>query len=162
MSTVVGTHLPPELFARLSGAAADRPLLAIQLATVDPAGWPHPALLSFGEVVALDPARLRFGVGRASLTAANLCRSGRVTFCLIEPGAVHYIKALARSLDPSGTGSAGLARFEARVDTVLRDEPQPAEGGGAVVDGIRFAPNGPLERLRDDWHTMLLHLRGAA
>jgi hypothetical protein len=162
MSTVIGSQLPPRLFARLSGPVADRPLLAVQMATVDPADWPHPALLSYGEVVALDPGRLRFAVGRDSVTAANLRRSGRVTFCLVEPGMVHYVKASARPLGEALPDAPALAGFDAVVETVLRDEPRPDEAGGAVQDGIRFAPGGAPGRLRDRWGALLARLRDAA
>ena len=38
--------------------------LAIVLATLDPYGWPHPALVSYAEILALDAARLRLGAPR--------------------------------------------------------------------------------------------------
>ena len=158
MSHPIGSELPDTLFGRLAGPVGDRPFLAVVVVTTDPAGWPHPALLSYGEVLALDLRRIRVAVAEASRTAANLRRSGRITFGFIEAGTVYYVKATVRAEVRLGD-RADLVGFEAAIETVLHDVPHPDEGGGAVVDGIRFAPRNSPEHLRHEWGAMLAHLR---
>ncbi len=157
MSRVIGSELPEALFSRLTAPAGDRPFLAVVVITSDSAGWPHPALLSYGEVVALEPTRLRFAIGAASQTADNLRRSGRVTFCFVEPGMVYYIKARLAS-EQRIRDFPGLARFEAAVEAALIDEPPPDEAGSAVLDGIRFTLP---ERRREQWDRLIDRLRDA-
>src|SRR4051794_21230861 len=52
---------------------------AMRLSTVDPAGWPHAALLSAGDMVVLSSERIRFALFPQSTTVANLTRDGRIT-----------------------------------------------------------------------------------
>src|SRR5437763_9898452 len=90
MSRELGNELPEALLSLLDGRdLPGRMAKAILIATVDTNGWAHPALLSYGEVVALDAHRLRVATYRSSRTTANLRRSGRLTLCLIEAGAAY-------------------------------------------------------------------------
>ena len=60
MSRELGNELPGALLSLLDGRdLPGRMAKAILIATVDTNGWAHPALLSYGEVVALDARRLR-------------------------------------------------------------------------------------------------------
>src|SRR5437660_10973152 len=96
MSRELGNELPEALRSLLDGRdLTGRMAKAILIATVDANGWAHPALLSYGEVVALDARRLRVATYRSSRTSANLRRSGRLTLCLIEAGMAYYLKAQA-------------------------------------------------------------------
>ena len=77
MSRVVGSELPPDLLARLSGR--DLEALAtkvVQIVTVDAQGWAHPALLSYFELVASDATHIRCATYANSTTSGNLRRSG--------------------------------------------------------------------------------------
>ena len=97
MSKRLGNALPDELFARLHGAdAGDWADQAVLIATVDAQLRPHPALLSFDELYAPDPRRLRLATYADSSTTRNLRERGTVTLCLVGPGAVWYVKARAR------------------------------------------------------------------
>ena len=96
-----GRALTDALLDRLSGRDLDRHgTLVIPLATVDPAGWPHIALLSYSEVVARDRGALRLAIGGRSGSAANLRRTGHATVLLFDTGLVHYIKGKARERRP--------------------------------------------------------------
>lgn len=130
---------------------------AILIATIDSMGWPHPALLSYAEVVALDARTLRFATYRESATAQNLRERGAMTFCLFAPGSAYYLKARARELAPSET----LARFEAVVVEVLADEARAElEGAATVSSGIGFRILDPAARLAA-WTTQVEDLRTA-
>ena len=69
MSTALGPTLPELLRTRLAGAAAAPVDTAIALSTVDDAGFPHPALLTYRELRAAGPQALRLSVGTGSRTA---------------------------------------------------------------------------------------------
>src|SRR5438045_92114 len=73
MSARTGDRLDPALLRRLAGEwLASRATEAILVTTLDDRGRPHPALLAYGEVVALTPTRIRLAVADASTTARNL------------------------------------------------------------------------------------------
>ena len=69
MSTRVGEALPDDLFDALSGSdlrgVADR---VVVVSTVDDRGIPHPALLSYFEVVAVDRRTIRLATYAESRT----------------------------------------------------------------------------------------------
>lgn len=154
MSKRLGDALPDELFARLHGTdAGDWADQAVLIATVDPQLRPHPALLSFDELYAPDPRRLRLATYADSATTANLRQRGTVTFCLVGPGAVWYVKARARELQPNPVTDGSQACFEAVLEDVLLDFAKAeVEGDVDLLSGITFRrprPEPPLrERLR--------------
>jgi hypothetical protein len=164
MPRTVGSILPPPLWERLRGNdLAGRLGAAILIATSDEAGWPHPAMLSYGEVVAVDACRIRLAIHPTSRTAANLRRSGQLTLCCVEAGLVYYVKAAARVEEDPMAGMPHLARFEATVQTVLADEARPeTEAGAVVTEGIRFAVGRPDWAVLRDWETVVERLRGDA
>ena len=140
MSRAVGSELPPDLLARLSGR--DLESLAskvIQIFTVDAAGWPHPALLSYFEVVAKDPARIRLATYATSTTSGNMRRSGRVTLVVIDERVAYYVKATAAELAPAMRATDWNAAFECRVQQVLADEVnEEYEPGAYVASGVTY------------------------
>jgi hypothetical protein len=160
MSRELGNALPGALLSLLEGSDLSARLgRAILAATVDAAGWPHPALLSYGEVVAVDARRLRLATYANSRTAENLRRSGRLTLCLIEAGLACYVKASARELAESPE-LAGLARFEAIVEQVLVDQArEDREPGARLTRGIEFEDGRPPAELLAAWTAVLRALR---
>lgn len=158
VSRTLGPSLPPALQQRLSGRdLQDRMTEAILIATIDTAGRPHPALLSYAEVVAVDAQTLRFATYRESTTAQNLRERGAITLCLIAPGSAYYLKARARELAPGET----LARFEAVVEDVLVDEARAdLEGAATLTSGIGFRVSDPAARL-PAWTAQVEDLRAA-
>jgi hypothetical protein len=136
---------------------------AILIATPDEEGWPHPAMLSYGDVVAVDACRIRLAIHPASRTAANLRRRGQLTLCCVEAGLVYYVKAAVQVEEDPMAGMPHLARFAATVRTVLADEPRPdSEAGAVVTEGIRFAVGRPAGAVLRDWETVVQRLRGDA
>jgi hypothetical protein len=150
MSVRTGDRLDPALFRRLAGEGlASRPTEAILVATTDDRGRPHPALLAYGEVLAVTPTRVRLTVLGASTTARNLGARRALTLCLVGPDGVAYVKASARPLAPEPWLAAqGLAAFEAAVEDVLVDSPAPGEGA-SLTSGIAFASADPERQARE-------------
>ncbi len=153
MSRVLGSTLPPDLLARLSGRDLE-PVASkvIQIFTADAAGWPHPALLSYFEVVAVDASRIRLAAYATSTTSGNLRRSGKLTLVVIDERVAYYVKTRAVELAPAMRATDWNAAFECRVEQVLVDEVnEEYEPGAYVASGVTYHNPGraaELERAR--------------
>lgn len=132
----LGAALTDALLDRLGGRQLERyGALVVPIATVDAAGWPHIALLSYSEIVAGDRGMLRIAIGTRSGSAANLRRTGQATILLFDAGLVHYIKGSARERRPSMKCSPRNAMFEVSVTDVLADAADPRREGESFVRG---------------------------
>jgi len=164
VARALGNTLPDVLLARLSGR--DLPARmgqAILIATTDPQGWPHPALLSYGEVVAVDARRLRLATYRSSGTSGNMRRDGTLTVCLIDEGMAYYVKTSVREKQNPMAGFPELARFEATVEMVLADQArEDLEPGARLTGGITFDPGCPLQEALQGWQAVVEGLRREA
>jgi hypothetical protein len=136
----LGAVLTDALVDRLGGRELERyGALVVPIATVDPAGWPHIALLSYSEIVARDRGMLHIAIGARSGSAANLRRTGHATVLLFDSGLVHYIKGAVRERRPSMQCSPWNAMFEVSVTDVLADAADPhREGESFVRGGVTF------------------------
>lgn len=161
MSRAVGSRLPVPLRERLRGDdLAARVGIAVLILTTDEAGWPHPAMVSYGEMVARDSRRVRLALHRTSGTAENLRRRRRITFCFVEPGMAYYVKAAVGPSEEPVRGFPDLVRFEATVERVLADEARAdSEPGVAVVDGVRFSSRRPVAAVLRGWRRVVERLR---
>ena len=159
MSRDVGNELPAELLSLLDGHdLPSRMGKAILIATVDVLGRAHPALLSYGEVVAVDARRLRIATYWSSGTSDNLRRSGHLTLCLIETGMAYYVKT--RALEQLPPPLPSLARFEASVEQVLVDQArEDLEPRARITRGIEFDPGRPAAEAVTAWAAVLEALR---
>jgi len=142
-----------DVLNRLSGR--DLPAVAskvIQIVTTDPEGWPHPALLSYFEVIAKDSRRIRLATYGSSTTSANMRRTGKLTLLVIDERAAYYIKGRAKELEAQMRCAGWNAAFECYVDRVLVDEPNPElEPGAYVAGGVTYVNPGraaEMERAR--------------
>jgi hypothetical protein len=121
------------------GPAASAPLdLAIVLATVDPYGWAHPALVSYAEILALDAARLRLALHAGSRSSRHLRESGRATLVFADAELCLYVKTEALPLEGSRS-APDLARFELIVRDVLEDRAEGEEAGARLSSGLGIA-----------------------
>ncbi len=140
MSRTLGPELPPDLLERLSGrhleAVATK---VVQIATVDAAGWPHMALLSYFEVVARDARHLRCATYATSTTSGNMRRSGHVTFVVIDERVAYYVKAHAVEIAAAMRTTGWNAAFDCRVEQVLADEvDEEYEPGAYLASGVTY------------------------
>ena len=160
MSRDLGSELPEALLSLLDGHDLPARLgKAILISTVDAQGWAHPALLSYGEVVAVDARRLRLALYGSSGTYGNLRRSGRLTLCLIEQGIAYYLKAQAVE-QQSAELPPDLARFDATVERVLVDQArEDLEPSARITSGIEFDAGKPSSEQLSTWTSILNALR---
>jgi hypothetical protein len=135
MATVLGSELTPELFECLSGKEiGSKTGKAIVLVTVDDKNRPHPAMLSYHEVVAKSRGRIDLAVGKASTTARNLRERGRITLLLIDEGMNYYVKGEALEAHESLEEVPFMSLFRVNVEQLLEDQ----EPGAAITSGITF------------------------
>ena len=140
MSRSLGSELPSDLLARLSGrdleAVASK---VIQIVTVDASGWPHPALLSYFEVVATNARRIRLAAYATSTTSDNLRRAGKLTLVVIDERMAYYVKAHAVEIARTLQSTDWNAAFDCRIERVLADEVnEEYEPGAYVVSGVTY------------------------
>ena len=127
--------LPDGVAGLLDGRdLAARVGFTMQLLTVDEDGWARVALLSVGEVVALDAARLRLALWPGSHTTENLTRSGHGLLAFVHGGSSHTVRMEARrTADLAGVNVR--ATFDADVTEVRSDEvPYARLTGGITFD----------------------------
>jgi hypothetical protein len=135
MARSIGDALPPALLGLLDGddLAADEGLTFLLLTTTED-GWPHLAMLSVGELVAVAPRRLRVALWRGSTAAANLARAGRATITLVHAAAGYSIRVRAEQRpDLALADGQRLAAFDLAVDEVFEDVAPYATLTGGVT-----------------------------
>jgi hypothetical protein len=135
MSQLIGKELTPALLQRLGGAEiAAHEGKIIPICTIDDAGWPHPALLSYYEVVAKSPSTLDMAVWKNSSTAINLRNAGKVTFIISDHRVNYYLKGSVRELEFEMTGAAPVSRFRVALEQVIEDQEANAE----ITTGLTY------------------------
>ena len=146
------TELTDDLFRRLSGAEIESlAALAIVVCTVDAEGWPHPAMLSYFEVAAVDRQNLRLAVYNDSRTCANMRERGKATLIIVDHNLVCYVRGIVREVAPAMAAAPFNAMLNLHVDEVTFDEPPPdLEPGALVTSGItyRSRSGSPLAQAR--------------
>jgi hypothetical protein len=151
LSKDLGSQLPPDVVTRLNGRElAPVASKVIQIVTMDAAGWPHPSLLSYFEVVAKDRSRLRLALYGSSSASTNMRRDGKLTVMVIDERVAYYIKGRAVELAPTMRAASWNAMFECRIEHVLADEAnEKLEPGAYVASGvIYFNPQRAAEMAR--------------
>lgn len=135
MSQILGTRLTEELFHRLKGdAMASKSDKAIVVVTVDEAGWAHPAMLSYYEIVAKDRTTIDLAIGKTSTTAKNLRRTGKITLLITDTDMNYYIKGGARELRESMEDVPFMSLFRVAVEHLLED----LEPDSVITSGVTF------------------------
>lgn len=136
MSQIVGKELTKELLARLNGEDITSHLgKVITVVTVDETGWAHPAMLSYHEVVAKDPSTIDLAIGKASRTAENLRRTGKITLLVTDTGVNYYLKGSARQLQEAMGGVPFMSLFRMEMTQLLEDQ----EPDAAITSGVTFS-----------------------
>lgn len=127
---------------------------AMMLLSVTEEGWPHTAMLSVGEVLALDRNRLRLALWQGTATTGNLLRSGQGMLVAIHDGAAHYVQLRLHALPDLPDARHPLQRFEARVVSVREDIAKYAD----ITSAVKFQLHDPGEVLQR-WKETLEELR---
>jgi Pyridoxamine 5'-phosphate oxidase len=148
VATVIGDSLPPLLLERLHAQSAILESTAIPICTIDPEGFPHPAMLSYAELTADDARCLRAAVYGASSTARHLRARGTIALLFVDPEGTYYVKATVRGPDAPHPTSPTVAVFLLGVVAVLADSVDPTREPAAVItSGIQFRRTAPQPSL---------------
>lgn len=135
MSQLLGKNLPEPLLARLNGAdVASHDGKVIPIFTVDEAGWAHPALLSYYEMVAKNESTLDMALWKNSSTANNLRKTGKVTLMITDKGVNYYLKGSVQELQYEMAGAAPVSRFRVTMEQVIEDQEPNAE----ITTGLTY------------------------
>lgn len=130
MSKALGNELPQELRQLLNGQdLAGKWGQTIPLVTIDGEGFPHFAILSFGEILTTGPSELRIGLYPGSTTTKNIQARPHLSLLIVLGDSVYYIKGTAHEKP-----AENIVRFDVGVDQVLVDN----EPGAHITSGIGF------------------------
>lgn len=157
MTRRLGEELPEQLYRSLSSDdPAGHEGLTLLVLSVGEDGWPHQAMLSVGEVVALDRRRVRLALWPQSTTTRNLTGRGQAVLTAVLDHVGYVARLRVSQSGELETPRAGtLARFDGRVEEVKEDVVPYA----VLESGIRFRLTG-----RDDvlarWAEVRAALRG--
>jgi Pyridoxamine 5'-phosphate oxidase len=140
MSKLVGSTLPGDLYRRLAGknlqASNEK---AILVCTTDPNGWPHPAILSYFEMVAKDERNIRLAAYRESSMTSNMRRNGKLTILILDERVAYYIKGTVEELAQEMECSPHNSKLNVRVEQVLADSAnEEFEPGVYITSGVTY------------------------
>jgi hypothetical protein len=131
MSENIGNKLPPPLRFDLGEKVTGEICRAVLLITVDAEGSPRVAVLSPGEVKALDERRLGIEVHGQTTTAKNLGRgSSALLWCVLDAAAY----SMRGTPSPAKPSAQGYAAFEITLNDVLKD----FQAGSPMVAGPTY------------------------
>jgi len=135
MSRLVGKELTKLLLDRLNGQnVTPHESKIIPIFTLDDLGWPHPALLSYYEVVAKNSSTVDLALWKDSSTANNLRRLGKVTLMITDKGLNYYLKGSVKELEAEMAGAPQVSRFRIATEQLLEDQEPNAE----ITSGMTY------------------------
>ncbi|MCM3783056.1 pyridoxamine 5'-phosphate oxidase family protein [Neobacillus mesonae] len=114
--------IPEPLLKLFSGESLqDKQNEAMILQSVTSEGWPHTAMISVGEIVAMDEYTLRLALWTGTMTSGNLIRSGKAELVVVYEGQVYYLKLLVEELPPLVSAKHARDRFSAHIHSLKID-----------------------------------------
>jgi hypothetical protein len=135
MSRLLGNELTEALFERLSGQSVETyEGKIIPIFAIDESGWPHPALLSYYEVVAKDSRTLDIALWKNSSTARHLRQNGKITVLITDQGINYYLKGSVEELQTEIPGMPLQSRFRVTTQQLLEDQEPNAE----ITSGLTY------------------------
>jgi len=150
-------ELAPGLVQYLDGSKLnERVGEAIRITTVDEDGWPHAALLSVGEVLAVDARHIKFAIWPTSTTTKNIERTGRISLAMAHDGALWEIHLEAKRI-PGERADMKLAFFTADVKSVRVHKVDYAD----VLKNVTYKLHDPATVVKR-WDQQIKELRACA
>jgi hypothetical protein len=158
VSRSLGKQLPNSVRGLLDGSnLAQREGLTFLLLTNDQDDWPQVAMLSVGEVVAVEADVLHAALWLHSGTSKNLTRTGRGTLVIVADGNGYYLKVRATRGQDLDLGAEGrLAYFVLTIEDVQEDSADYAR----LTSGVTFKLKTP-EQVVPRWQHTVEALKAA-
>jgi hypothetical protein len=139
MATLLGSRLPEELMSRLATRRGELEGTAVPICTIDAEGFPHPAMLSYGELAADAPDAIRAALHEGSTTARNLRKRPLLTLLFVDACLTCYVKVRASGVEAPHPRTPGVAIFSCVVEAVMMDYVDVSrEPAATIVTGITF------------------------
>lgn len=136
-----------------SGAGDD---LVVEVITISDQGWPHGAMISWGELAVLSPDRLRMALWARSDTTRFLAETGKATLFAVAEGAHHALRVTVDGHSEAEIAAGELRRvFDLSVVGSTSKEAPYAE----LVSGASFRLNDPAPTI-ERWRQMRFWLEG--
>ena len=136
MSRLLGNELTKALLERLNGQDVGiYEGKIIPIFTLDESGWPHPALLSYYEVVAKNLTTIDIALWKNSSTAKNLRQTNKITFLITDKGVNYYLKGKVKELQTEIPGVPLQSRFRVTTEQLLEDQEPNAE----ITSGLTYS-----------------------
>lgn len=149
------TELSPELMWWFDGQhLQDKKNEAMQLLTVSEDAWPHQAMVSVGELVAISPTVLRLALWSGTQTSMNMERTGKATLIAIVDHQLLYIRLALRPLPPLIESVHPRDRYEGKITSIRVDHAPYADITSGITYQLKDEP-GTLKR----WEETIAELR---
>ncbi|MDR4432635.1 pyridoxamine 5'-phosphate oxidase family protein [Bacillus tequilensis] len=127
---------------------------AFVLQTVSEDGWPHAAMISAGEIIALSRTDIRIALWKNTATSANILRTGKAQFTAWWRGAAYYVKLQCEPLTPLNDAEYERDRFACRIVSMKEDVAKYAD----LTSGVHIQLHSPEEVL-NRWEKTLEELK---
>ncbi|MED1421594.1 pyridoxamine 5'-phosphate oxidase family protein [Bacillus smithii] len=138
-------EISTNLFQLLNGKdLASKQQEAMMLLTLSQDLWPHVAMISVGEVIAIRSTELKLSLWPNTITTSNIIRTGKATLVIIFNGIAHYIKLSLRKLPELADAKHKRERFSAKVVSYREDIAKYAE----ITSGIQIQLKDPASVLK--------------
>jgi hypothetical protein len=150
MSKLIGDTLPDDLYQRLLGNDVEQnEEKVILLSTIDEGGWPHPAMLSYFEVIAKDRRTLRLATYKNSRTTNNMRLGGKATISVIDERSVYYVKGYVEEITREMECAPQNSKLHFRVEEVLADAAnEEFEPGAYVASSVTYKNPRRIQQLQ--------------
>ena len=156
MSTNLGPHLPETVQDFFRGDDLTTKVgPAAVLVTLGEDGYPHPCLVTPGELLAGDGSTLRLALYEQSTATRNLRARPTATLCHAQDGAGYYVKVDVSTFPSSDPALEGLATFTLQVRHVLKD----SEEGAEVTSSFQFRDLAGSQACVERWLPVVSALR---
>lgn len=135
MSEHIGSRIPAPLRFELGAQVQEDIGRAVLLATVDEDGSPRIAVLSHGEVRAIDDGRLVLEVRDETATCRNLAAQRRAALWCVLDAAAYTVKGMVGPAEVPA--QVGWRRFTLHIESVWRD----FQAAAPMISGPTFRSN---------------------
>ncbi|RIN29399.1 pyridoxamine 5'-phosphate oxidase family protein [Staphylococcus succinus] len=126
-------NLPKEIIELLNGQdLEDKKHLVMMLQSITAEGYPHTAMVSVGEIVAIDSDNIRIALWPDTQTAQRLVETGKGSLVIVYAKKIYYIELDLSVLPGLNNEIYCRLRFEASVKTVKEDKAKYAE----IISGV--------------------------
>ncbi|MGQ8924259.1 pyridoxamine 5'-phosphate oxidase family protein [Bacillus halotolerans] len=148
-------RLSDRLFELLDGERLkEKQHEAFVLQTVSEDGWPHAAMISAGEIIALNRTDIRIALWKNTETAGNILRTGQAQLTAWWKGAAHYVKLQCEPLPPLNGAVYDRERFACRIASAKEDVAKYAD----ITSGVRIQLHN-AEEVLNRWEVTLEELK---